>query len=71
MNKKFIYFSGNQQSMISFIKIKNLHNLNCQEVPQVFISGWLPYCSIIRYRRQLSKQVPFSVVKIHFLNNAV
>ena len=33
MNKKFIYFYGNQQSIISFTRIKNLiknlHSLNC------------------------------------------
>ena len=38
MNKKFIYFYGNQQSIISFTRIKNLiknlHSLNCPLVPQ-------------------------------------
>ena len=28
INEKFIYFSGYQQSIISFIKIKNLYQLN-------------------------------------------
>ena len=35
VNKDVIYFSGNQQSIISFIKIKNLLSINCHTYPKI------------------------------------